>query len=33
MPEKMLADLIYSNSEEKRSRAIARKIIRMRPNK
>lgn len=31
MPEKMLADLIYYNSEEKRSRAIARKIISMRP--
>ena len=31
MPEKMLADLIYFNSEEKRSRAIARKIISMRP--
>ena len=31
MPEKMLADLIYSNSEEKRSRPIARKIVRMRP--
>ena len=31
MPEKMLADLIYHNSEEKRSRAIARKIISMRP--
>ncbi len=31
MPEKMLADLIYFNSEEKRSRAIARKITSMRP--
>lgn len=31
IPEKMLADLIYYNSEEKRSRAIARKITRMRP--
>ena len=31
MPEKMLADLIFYNSEEKRSRAIARKIISMRP--
>ena len=31
IPEKMLADLIYFNSEEKRSRAIARKITSMRP--
>ena len=31
IPEKMLADLIYYNSEEKRSRAIARKITSMRP--
>ena len=31
LPEKMLADLIYYNSEEKRSRAIARKITSMRP--
>ena len=31
IPEKMLADLIYYNSEEKRSRAIARRITRMRP--
>ena len=31
MPEKMLADLIYFNSEEKRSRPIARKIVSMRP--
>ena len=31
MPEKMLADLIYYNSEEKRTRAIDRRIIRMRP--
>ena len=33
IPEKMLADLIYYNSEEKRSRAIARKITSMRPIK
>ena len=31
IPEKMLADLIYYNSEERRSRAIARKITSMRP--